>query len=119
MAGGSDGDGTIKLFQFFQKTYQDIGILPPQSNPYRSINLKKWFILFGHAKCIITSAGYLVFEANSMIEYGMVFYICVSTVLTITFYLTLLWKMETILSFIENCERFVAKSKCTECEFFD
>lgn len=111
MAGGD----RIKLFKFIQKSYQEIGIHSSHSDQNcRSINLKVWFILLCHAHFFISSAANLVFEANSMIEYGMACYTCSTTVFSIVTYLISFWQMENILSYIENCERFIEKSEYSE-----
>lgn len=102
----------IKLFKFIQKTYRQIGIDPPKSDQNRSpLNSKNCFFLIFHAECFITTAAYLCFEANSMIEYGMAFYVCVSISLSTIFYLTLFWQMQNVLNFIKNCDRFIEKSE--------
>lgn len=111
MAGGA-GD-TIKLFRFIQKTYQAIGVFPPKSNQNRSpINFKDWFFIFCEVLFFISTAAHLFFEANnSMIEYGLIFFTCTTSIFCIVTYLILFWQMKNILNFIENCERFVEKSK--------
>lgn len=107
MAGGG-GDGTVELFRFIQKTYQDIGIIPPRPNEnHCSFNAKKWYFLFCLAQFFISAAAYLLFEANSIIEYGMVFYTCSTTVFSSVVYLILIWQRENILDFIANCEGFI------------
>lgn len=112
MAGGV---GTIKLFKFTQKTYEVIGAPLPKSNQNRSciINSKKCFYLLSLAQFFISSAAYLLFEANSMIEYGMVFFTCLTVIVALIQYLIFLWEMKNILNFIKNCERFAAKSEYT------
>lgn len=107
MASGGD---SIKLFKFIQKTYRDIGIYPPEPNQSRSpINSKNCFFLYCLAQFSLTSYAYFWFQANSMIEYGMVFYTCSTTILSIVVYLIQIWQMKKFLNFIENCERFVEK----------
>lgn len=82
---GSGRIDTIKLFKTTQKAYHDIGILPPKSNQNRSvINSKNWFIIFSHAQFFITSAAYLMFEANSIIEFEMVSFTCSSILASFT-----------------------------------
>lgn len=101
----------IHLFKFTQKAYQDIGIIPFQTNQKRSfVNSKNLFFLYLFAVSIASSAAYLLFEACSIIEYGMVFFTCTTVVLIFIEYLIILWQMENILSYIENCERFIEKS---------
>lgn len=107
----------IKLFRFVQKVYQNIGIFPLKSNQSRrrrfSINLRKWLLIFCHAQLFITSAAYLLLEANSNIEYGMTFFICSTVALSMFVYSILVWQMRNILNFIENCEQFMGKSECS------
>lgn len=106
-----DGGG-VKLFNLSRKIYQNIGIFPLEPNQNRRfINLKKWFLVFCHVQMLITPAAYLVLEANSLIECGMIFFNCSSVALSILVYLTMIWQMRSILSFIENCELFIGRSK--------
>lgn len=107
------GANRIKLFKFIQKANREIGIHPSHSNQIsRRINSKVWFIILCHADFFISSAANLVFEANSMIEYGIACYTCSTAVFSVATYLISFWQMENILKFIENCERFIEKSKC-------
>lgn len=106
------GNDKIKFFQFIQKIYQEIGIHPRRSNQKRNaINWKKWLNLFCLAQFFITSAAYLLFDAKSMIEYGMAFFTCATVVASTIIYLVLFWQMKNTLDYIERCERFVEKSE--------
>lgn len=108
MAGGE----TIKLFKFTRKAYQGIGIDPPESNRSRSaINAKNYFFFLCQVEYFITTAAYLLFEANSMIEFGMTFFTCTTVITVIALYSILLGRMKNILNYIENCNRFIAKSE--------
>lgn len=107
MTGGGNG-GKIKLFRFIQTTYQTVGIIPPQPN---SINTKKWYFLLGLVQFFISTVAYLLFEANSIIEYGMVFYTCTTALFSFVVYLVLHWQMKNTLNFIESCDRFIEKSE--------
>lgn len=109
---GGGSCGTIKLFKFFQKSCQNIGIHPPESNRNRSpINWKNWLILFCHAEFYTSSAAFLLFEENWMIEYGIIFYTCTSGLLASVLYLLMIFEVKNISTFIKNCERFVEKSE--------
>lgn len=108
------GNDEIKLFQFIQKTYKNIDIHQSEPNGNRSpLNLKNVFILFCHAQFFISSTTYILFNAKSMIEYGMAFFICTSIVASGTVYLVLTWQIKITLNYIENCERFIEKSEYT------
>lgn len=102
----------MKLFQFTQETYRDIGIFPPKPNQNRCLAiLKKWFFIFCHVQYFIPSAAFLWFEANSMIEYEMASFTCTTIAASFILYLILFWKMKNIQKHIENCERFVENSE--------
>lgn len=110
MAG--DNKVSIKLFGFIKKTCENIGIFRPQlSQNSKFINFKTGLLLFGETQFFISTTGYLLFEANSIVEYGMVFFTCTSIVLSIIFYSILTWQMANILNYIENCERFIEESE--------
>lgn len=102
----------IKLFGFIKKTYENIGIFRPQlSQNNKLINFKTGLILVGEAQFFTSAVAYLLFEANSIVEYGMVFFTCTSTCLSITKYLLLSWQMTNIFNYIGNCEQFIEKSE--------
>lgn len=112
MAAGNDGSRTIELFKFIQKTYQDIGIYRPQSDRTRiPVNSKNWFLIFSYAEFFISSAAYLLFEANSMIEYEMTSFICLTVLLCVSLCLISFWQMRNVFHFIGNCERFIKQSE--------
>lgn len=97
----------IELFKFVRKTYQDIGIFPPESNPnFNSINLKNGLFSFCLIQFLISTAAYLWFEAESMIEYGIICYTCTTIIFSLAVYLIFLWQSRNILIYIENFERF-------------
>lgn len=112
--GGGGGGRTIKLFKFIQKSFQGIGIYPPQLNQtHNPINPTFWLNLFCHAQFFVSSTAYLLFEADSMIEYGLVFFIDATVIGCFIFYLISFWETKAIFNYIENCERFVEKSEYT------
>lgn len=107
------GRGKIHLFKFTQQTCQLIGIFPFKSklkSKFHS-NAKYCSFLFCLTMSFISSAVYLLFEANSIIEYGITSFSCVTIVLSFIAYLIFLLQTKHILSYIENCERFIGKSK--------
>lgn len=100
MAGSGDA---IQLFKLAKKTYQNIGLIPPQSNQKRcSFSAKNWIFLCCLLQYLSTSTAYALFDANSMIECGMAFYLCISLCDIIIFYLILFWQMRNILNYIER-----------------
>lgn len=103
---------SIKLFQFNQKYCKTIGIQLPETNrkgcKYNWINLG-FFIC--SIEFFITSSAYLLYDANSMAEYGIVFFVLTTVIECMVAYLISILKVKEISEFIENCEDFIEKSK--------
>lgn len=107
------GDKTIKLFKFTQKMYEIVGICSQYSNQERiSRNVKHCLILCCLVQLLLSSAAYLWLEADSMIEYGMLSYSCTTLILGIIIYSIVVLRTEQFFNYIQNFERFIAKSKC-------
>lgn len=103
---------TMELFKFLKSTYTRIGILPAESNQNTNpINWKNCFFLLCEGQFFISSVTFLLFEANSMIEYGMASFMCLTTLLCTILYWILFWQMKHISKFIENFERFTEQSE--------
>lgn len=105
------GDGKIELFKFIRKTYQDNGIDTSESNQGSGTNFNKWFAISGLGQLFITSAAYLLLAADSMIEYGRVFFTCATVLFYIILNLIFIWQMKNVLNYIGNCEQFIGTSK--------
>lgn len=104
----------IQLFKFSQKVCRLIGVFSSEESNRNNhdISLKSLVFIFCFMQYCISTLVHLLFHANSMIEYGMVFFLCSSTFQSTIFYLTFFWQMNDILGYIENCERFIEKSEC-------
>lgn len=104
--------GSIKLFQLFQKFHQTLGIYPTQVNQkHHLIISRRAIFLIGSTQYILSTAGYLVFEAQSMFEYGFGYFMSSTTLNGIIIHILLAWQLENTLKFIETCEGFIEKSK--------
>lgn len=101
-----------KLFEFNQRFCQTFGISRNRNNTIEPKHLI--FVIF-EAIFVISLFGFLSYNANSMGEYGMTFYVLISIILALAFYFITLWRIADILKFTENCEAFIEKSKS---EFF-
>lgn len=65
-------DGSIELFQFFQKICQSIGICASHSNQKSYLTARAVFVICS-AEFIISSAAFIVFEAKSLFQFGFSF----------------------------------------------
>ena len=107
MAGGS-----IKLFQFTQKYCQTFGICPPQPNQNRyNLNLASWCILFFLNQAFMSIVAFLLFEADSMNEFGIKIFACLTILASDIYSLVAYWQVEIIPKFVENWEKFIEKSE--------
>lgn len=102
----------IKLFDFFQKTHQTIGIHPFSANPKKcSIYSRNELFLIGLTQTVLASGAFLALEATSMFDYGFGFLILISIANPIVVYLLFMWKSESTLNAIKHCEGFIEQSE--------
>lgn len=104
MAGAS-----IKLFQFNQKFCQTMGIKLSRSNKNRYVFEHVIFVIF-ETLFAITLVAFLLYDAESMGEYGATFFTLITIMLAFVIYFVMVWKIQNIMKFTENCERFIEKS---------
>lgn len=106
--------GRLKLLQFTQNLYGDMGICihPSQSNQISfSVNWRYFFVLISMLLMFISSLVFLVFKADTFIDAGMSFYAAVTELSCLFFVYIHLHNMPKILKLIEKYEDFIAESK--------
>lgn len=101
---------TIKLFQSVHQFYHDMGIYPSQPNQNRKPNAKNVFVLLSAIQLCITSLAFFLFEANSITEYGISFYMSLSELTITVYFLIVAWKIPKNLKLIDEMEQFITKS---------
>lgn len=104
---------SIKLFQFVRKFDQIFGH-PCQLNQKKqcsSNSSAKTIFVISCAQYMFATFAFLVFEAETMFDYGFVFFALVTIANSFAVYLIFVWQSENTLILIENCERFIGKSK--------
>lgn len=104
---------SIKLFQLFQKIQQSIGIDPAPTNQkahISTISIRGIFVICD-AQWMFSMTAFFVIAANSMFEYGLSFLWIITAWTYLVIYLILTQQSQNTLKFIENCERFIEKSK--------
>lgn len=101
----------VKLFQFFQKVNETMGIYESKSKSRKCLfNSRSIFYLFVAAQFWSFNTLFLVFEAESMVDYGFGFYTFISVICCLVPYLLFIWQFENMLKFVENSEKFLLKS---------
>lgn len=89
-----------------------MGVYPPRPDQKQYItNATQKIFLICCAQTIFTTAAFVVFEAESMFDYGFSFYVLIAMINITTIYLIFIGQLGNTLKFIEQCERFIEKSK--------
>ena len=104
--------GRLKLLQFTQKLYEDMGVYPPKSNHFwHSINWRNASMFISLIQMLIFSLAFLIFEAETIVDAGSSFYV-VNTELTCSiFFFINFHNLPIILNLIEKFEDFIEQSK--------
>lgn len=101
----------IRFFQFNRKLYERVGICPRPNTWFGSYNLRNSMMLLCLSMMLMASTAFLLFQANSMQEYGAAFYVSVSELANIVCIMVTIPKMASIFSLMEKCEEFVEKGQ--------
>lgn len=103
--------GSIKLFETVRKCYHMMGIYSIQSNQIQSFNLKTFIFSLSNTCFFLSSAGYVLFRANTLQEYGISIFIVTTIFILSVNSLIIVWRLKHILKFIDMCDSFIEKSK--------
>lgn len=107
--------GSIKIFRFIQKFHGIIGIYPPQPfEQQRSINTRNTMFLISCVKTMFTTVAFLIFEAQSMFDYGFAFLLSICVCHSTVIYALFIRRSENTFKCIATYEAFIEKSK--RCE---
>lgn len=104
--------GSQKLFEYYQKYNQTIGLDSYRSkqNPI-SHNTKHVILLLSVAQFSVSSAASILFDAGTTFDYGIsVSYLLLDITIVVEIFLSI-YQMEKMSKFIVNCEQFIEKSK--------
>lgn len=104
---------SIRVFQFIRNFHQTIGIYyPSQPNQKQiSLNLENNVFFFSFTHYTLTEVAFLVFEANSIIDYAFGFIPLCSAFVGFLIYILFMWQLENTFKFFENCEKFIEKRR--------
>lgn len=99
---------SITLFQFIKRAYQSVGVYPFQpSQNHTTFNLKNWIYLICCMQFLISTFCFLLFEAKSMFDYGIAFYVSLYLFFAMVQYSIFIFQIESTYKFIESCARFI------------
>lgn len=101
----------IRLFQSVQTYLQTVGIDRLQPNQHwLKFNFRNLSFLIGYAHLACTTFLFIVYRAETIIEYGTSFYACETEIAILMDFLCLMRQVENIHKLIEHCENFIEKS---------
>lgn len=104
--------GSMKLFQFIQKSHQLVGIRLSQPNQKQwSINWRNTIFLASTSQMICTTVVYIWLDAKSMFDYGISIFALICLVNNTVNFCIFSCQSENTLKFIENCEKFITQRK--------
>lgn len=99
----------VELFRNVLKYHRMVRIYPP--NHDRPFNVKNVLSLISLTVMFISATGYFLFQASSMSEYVQCFYISISVLEMLVYFIVNFAEMQSILILIRNFETFIEKSK--------
>lgn len=103
---------SIKLFSFNRNHLRLIGIHPDRFDLDGStFHIRNWIFIINCLAFSLPPAAFFSFEAKSMLEYGFSFFTASVGFFMICIYVAMVGQMKNTLTFIENCEGFIGKSK--------
>lgn len=101
--------GPIKLFETVQKINKAMGIShEAQTSPAKLT--KNLFVIASTTQLFISSTAFFLFEAQTADDYGISFYVSLTTLCVVINFVTVVWKKDRILTLIECYEIFIGKS---------
>lgn len=100
----------IKLFQSLLKYFQILGTFSPELSENRRLNQRNVSVLFIYIQLIVSAFAFTLLKAETLIELGLNFYGYVTQSLCTFVVVFQICRMLEILTFIENCEKFIERS---------
>lgn len=97
----------IKLFRNVRKLFRLLGIYPPAKHHQQPLNMKNCLNLTFLMLVFVSSFAYFLFKADSVDEYGQTFFVSISCLQFLLYFIVIFSKMKKILKFIKNFEKFI------------
>lgn len=104
----------VKLFNTQRKLYKTLGLYIHRSQLWHSTGLataKSLFFLISAVQFFITTTAFFLFEAQTINEYGMSFYISITILAVAINTTTIAWQIDQISRLMRNYEEFIDKSQ--------
>lgn len=101
-----------KLFKTIRYHFGSLDIHLIQNQKKQYFNLINSFVLFAYVQFLISSIAFLLFNVQTINEYVLSFYACITCFAGISFLLSTMIKRGNIFKLIENCEEAIERSRC-------
>lgn len=103
--------GPIKLFQTVQKLNKTMGLNISHERQTSSAKLiRNLFFIASITQLFISSTAFFLFEAQTADDYGISFYVLLTTLCVVINFVTVAWRTDKISMLIECYEKFIGKS---------
>lgn len=109
---------SFQLFQSVKANFQFLGIFKSQPSGIFALNWRIILALFWYIQHLITVLAFFIFEAKTVLDYGVSFYGFISMVYCVYYFLILIWQRPRIFQLIENFHQFIKQSKCFKIKFW-
>lgn len=110
---------SIQLFESIRIYFGVLGIFPPNANENSSLNWRNLLVIFSFIQNGISSLVFFMFEANSVLDYGITFYTYTSMMYCVWYFVAFIWRTPQIFQLIESCQQFIEQRKCLRIKFWN
>lgn len=107
-------DKKIQMFRLAKKYFKTMGVDSLQSNRPSPLNIKNLLFFLFLTICFVDGTIFLIFRANSIIEYGLSFYMSITQFSILFVFSTVLLKVTKIFELIDDIDEFIETSECRE-----
>lgn len=101
----------MKIFQSIRKSFEILGLNPPNSIKRHSYNARNLITIFVLSVLTIGTNMFLLFYAKTFKELTDSFYTACSSALTVLSFVNMIPKMRKVYELLENFEKLISKSK--------
>lgn len=107
----SEAKNPFKLFWSLRRFYQLVGLQPKRNSRVCLMNWRNVFISFIIMAMFLSTTSFFLFEANSIQNMGISWYISITELLIAIIWWTLIHQISNLFRLIEAVDKSIEKSK--------
>lgn len=105
----------MKILEPNQAYFGTVGITRHQSMQWQPFNAKNLLESLKFCSSVVSSVGFLVYEANTFNEYTESVYCLSADIVVVIIFLMFIWSSEDFFAFIDGWEECALQSKYGRC----